>query len=156
MKKIIQSVWLYRIVRFVLGAIFIYAGFVKLLDPKAFAGAISQYDIMPEIFLAPVAIGLPAIEFLAGIGLILNVRGSLAVIFSLLLMFTAVLGYGIVTDLNIGCGCFTPEELEGINSLKQAFYRDLVMIMAAFYLFLSRHFKNRIGLNHVSWFNKIR
>jgi len=150
MKKIIQSVLLYRIVRFALGAIFIYAGFVKLLDPKAFAGAISQYDIMPEFFLAPVAIGLPAIEFLAGIGLILNVRGSLAVIFSLLLMFTAVLGYGIVTDLNIDCGCFTPEELKGINSLKQAFYRDLVMIMAAFYLFLSSHFKNRIGLNRVS------
>jgi uncharacterized membrane protein YphA (DoxX/SURF4 family) len=138
LKKIIGSPWTYHIIRFILGSIFVYAGFMKLIDPKAFARIISQYDIVPDFLLAPFAIGLPAIEFLAGLGLILNIRGSLSVIFSLLLIFVGVLGYGILNDLNGDCGCFSPEEIISQNSLTQAFYRDLFMIAGVFLLFLSR------------------
>ena len=108
MKRIIASPWPYRIIRFIIGTIFIYAGAVKLIDPKAFAHSISTYGLVPEILLAPLAIGLPALEVLAGIGLIFNIRGSLTVIFSMLIMFVIVLWYGILKDLNIDCGCFTP------------------------------------------------
>jgi uncharacterized membrane protein YphA (DoxX/SURF4 family) len=138
LKRIISSPWTYRVIRFILGSIFVYAGFIKLIDPKAFARVISQYGIVPDLLLAPFAIGLPALEFLAGIGLILNMRGSLTVIFSLLVVFVGVLGYGILNDLNVDCGCFTPEEITGQNSLRQALYRDLLMIAAVFLLFLSR------------------
>ena len=65
LQKIFLAPWPYRVVRFVLGAVFIYAGFIKLIDPKAFASVIFQYDLVPDSLLAPVAIGLPAIEFLA-------------------------------------------------------------------------------------------
>ena len=142
LKKIIQSPWTYRVIRFILGSIFVYAGFIKLIDPKAFARVISQYNIVPDFLLAPLAVGLPAIEFLAGLGLILNIRGSLAVIFGLLVVFTAVLGYGILNDLNVDCGCFSPAEITSQNNLRQAFYRDLFLIGGAFLLFLSR--SNRV------------
>jgi uncharacterized membrane protein YphA (DoxX/SURF4 family) len=145
LKEIIESPWMYRVIRFILGSIFLYAGFIKLIDPKAFARVISQYDIVPDFLLAPLAVGLPAIEFLAGLGLILNIRGSLSVIFSLLLVFTAVLGYGILNDLNVDCGCFSPEEITGQNNLRQAFYRDLFMIAGVFLLFFSR--SNRVLRN---------
>jgi len=138
LKRIIESPWTYRVIRFILGSIFVYAGFIKLIDPKGFAQTISQYDIVPAFLLAPFAIGLPALEFLAGLGLILNIRGSLSVIFSLLVVFTAVLGYGILNDLNVDCGCFSPEEITGRNNLRQAFYRDLFMIAGVFLLFFSR------------------
>ena len=36
------------LIRLVLGMVFIYAGTVKLLDPKAFARIISQYDLIPR------------------------------------------------------------------------------------------------------------
>ena len=90
----------------------------------------------------PFAIGLPALEFLAGLGLILNMRGSLAVIFSLLVVFVGVLGYGILKDLNVDCGCFSPSEITGQNNLRQAFYRDLFMIAGVLLLFFSR--SNRV------------
>jgi uncharacterized membrane protein YphA (DoxX/SURF4 family) len=145
LKRILGSPWTSRVIRFVLGSIFIYAGFIKLIDPKAFARVISQYGIVPDVLLAPFAIGLPALEFLAGLGLILNMRGSLTVISSLLLVFVGVLGYGILNDLNVDCGCFTPEEITGQNSLKQAFYRDLFMIAGVFLLLFSR--SNRVLRN---------
>ncbi len=142
-KKALQSPVPYFIIRLALGSIFIYAGFIKLLDPKAFAKAISLYYILPDVLLAPVAIGLPIIELLAGLGLIFNIRGSLAVISALLLCFTAVLGYGIFNNLNIDCGCFSSEEIREQNSLKTAFYRDLIMMGGIFFLFLSKRWFGR-------------
>ena len=129
--------------RVVLGTVFVYAGFIKLIDPKAFAVSISQYDIVPQILLAPVAIGLPALEFFAGIALIMNIRGSLTVIFSLLFLFVSVLGYGILNNLNIDCGCFSEEDIKGFNSLRIAFYRDLIMIAMASYIYAYRRFTPR-------------
>jgi uncharacterized membrane protein YphA (DoxX/SURF4 family) len=126
-----------RLVRFFLGSVFIYAGLSKLLDPKAFARVLSQYDLIPEGLLAPVSIGLPALEFLAGLGLIFAIRGSLSIIFGLLITFVIVLWYGILNNLNIDCGCFSPEEIKGYTSLRHALYRDIVMIAAAIYLYVS-------------------
>ena len=62
--------WAYHCLRLTLAGVFIYAGFIKLLDPRAFAHAIAQYDLVPEALLPLVAIGLPALELLAGLGLI--------------------------------------------------------------------------------------
>lgn len=140
LKKIVLSPWLHLFVRFAIGSVFVYAGFIKLLDPKAFAKIISHYDIVSENLLPFLAVGLPLVEFLAGVGLIFNIRGSLSIIFVLLMMFGIVLGYGIFNDLNIDCGCFTTEEINQQNSLLFAFYRDLILIGGAFFLLLSKTF----------------
>lgn len=141
---------LFIVLRWVLGAIFIYAGFIKLLDPKAFAKVIAQYDIVPQILLPPVAVGLPALELLAGMGLILMIRGSLSVIFSLLLLFVLVLGYGLLNNLNVDCGCFSEEEIKGFSSLRIAFYRDLIMMAAASYIYAYRKLLQQGKLNGLS------
>jgi hypothetical protein len=90
------------------------------------------------LLLAPVAIGLPLLELLAGIGLLFEIPGALSAIFGMLLMFCFVLWYGILKDLDIDCGCFSTEELKGQDSLRQALYRDLVMIAVCGHLFLYR------------------
>jgi uncharacterized membrane protein YphA (DoxX/SURF4 family) len=138
------SPWTYRLVRFVLAALFIYGGGVKLLDPKAFAVTISAYNLVPEPLLPVVAIGLPLIEVLAGIGLLFDLRGSLATIFALLAMFVFVLWYGILKNLDVDCGCFGPEELAGQGQLWSAFYRDLVLIgFVVPFLYASRWMRER-------------
>src|SRR4030043_1909943 len=139
-QSFIKSIFLpspQRLVRFSLGSIFIYAGFSKLLRPKTFARVLSECDLIPEGLLAPVSIGLPALEFLAGLGLIFAIRGSLSIIFGVLITFVIVLWYGILNNLNIDCGCFSPEEIKGYASLQHALYRDIVMIAAAIYLYVS-------------------
>jgi uncharacterized membrane protein YphA (DoxX/SURF4 family) len=140
-RKLLLSPKLDLIVRLLIGSVFIYAGFIKLIDPKAFAKVISQYDIVPDILLPVVAIVLPAAEFLAGLGLVMNIRGSLMVIFNLLIVFIMVLGYGIFNDMNIDCGCFSTEDINAHNSLKQALFRDLFMIVAACYLYVYKRIK---------------
>jgi hypothetical protein len=133
-----HSLWPSGLIRFGLGGVFVYSGIIKLCAPKIFARSLSQYDLIPEALLPVAAIGLPVLELLAGIGVILAFRGSLSVLFSLLVLFTTVLWYGILKDLNVDCGCFSSEELMGQAGLWRAFYRDLVMLAAALFLFVSR------------------
>ncbi len=145
LKNMMVSSWTYRLVRFVLAALFIYGGGVKLLDPKAFAATISVYNLVPEMLLPVVAVGLPLIEVLAGIGLLFDIRGSLAIIFGLLAMFVFVLWYGILKNIDVDCGCFGPEELAGQGKLWNAFYRDLILVgLVVPFLYVSRWMRERV------------
>jgi len=128
--------WSYLLLRIAIGGIFIYSGAVKLLDVKGFARMISLYDLVPELLLAAVAIGLPSLELVAGIGILFEIPGALSAIFAMLLMFCSILWYGILKDLDIDCGCFSTAELKGQDSLRQALYRDFVMIAVCCYLYL--------------------
>lgn len=150
-RTILLSPKLYLLIRFVLSLVFIYAGAAKLIDPKAFAKVISQYEIIPEFLLAPFAVGLPALELLAGIGLIFNVRGSLVIIVNLLVIFVLVLGYGVLNNMDIDCGCFNPEEINAHSSLKQALFCDLLMIGATCYLYAYKRVTNLTRKNKIQY-----
>jgi hypothetical protein len=50
------------------------------------------------------------------------------------------MGYGILNNLNADCGCFSEEDIKGFNSLRIAFYRDLIMIAMASYIYAYRRF----------------
>jgi uncharacterized membrane protein YphA (DoxX/SURF4 family) len=138
--------WAYWFVRIALAALFIYGGVIKLLDPKAFAATISAYDFVPEALLPFVAVGLPLIETIAGLALLLGRSWGLHLITGLLALFVFVLSYGILGDLDVDCGCFGAEELDKQAGLRAAFYRDLVLIgVVAPYLYLSRRVRKFAG-----------
>jgi uncharacterized membrane protein YphA (DoxX/SURF4 family) len=144
LRAILHSRWPDRVTRGILAFLFIYGGSLKLMDPKAFAATLSHYDLIPEMLLPVVAIGLPALEVAAGAALLFNVSWGLTVITGLLVLFVAVLGYGILSDLNVDCGCFGPEEIAGRQSLRQAFIRDLFLIGAASYLYYDRRARAKV------------
>ncbi|NPU83966.1 MAG: DoxX family membrane protein [Syntrophaceae bacterium] len=150
LKRILASPLPYHLLRVAMAALFLYAGGVKLLDPKAFAVTISAYNLIPEPLLPVVAIGLPLVEVIAGIGLLFQVRGSLTGIAALMVLFIAVLGYGILSDLDVDCGCFGAEELARRSSLQDAFIRDLVITGIVIpYLYWYQRFRTRAGLNRI-------
>jgi uncharacterized membrane protein YphA (DoxX/SURF4 family) len=140
-----RSPWPYRVVRICLGAIFVWAGAVKLVDPRAFARVISGYGLVPESLLVSVAIGLAALELVAGLGLVFDVRHSLKLVCTLVVMFLVVLGYGIWNQIDVDCGCFSVEEIHAQRSLRTAFLRDLGLMAAVAYLFWWRWLRERLG-----------
>jgi hypothetical protein len=123
--------------------VFVWTGGIKLMDPRAFARVLSGYEMIPGELLAPVAMGLPLIELIAGLGLVFNVRGGLGGVAAMLAVFLLVLGLGIYQDLDIDCGCFSVEELHAKSSLRTAFLRDLGLMAYAFYLFTWKRAKAR-------------
>ena len=128
-----------RGVRLVLAGVFIYSGAVKLLEPAAFAEVVAGFGLLPDTVVGPVAMVLPMVELAAGTGLVFAIRGSLSVITAMLVMFIAVLGYGIHLGLDIDCGCFGPEDPEqAYKGLRSALARDAVMMVAATFIYWSR------------------
>ncbi|BBD06762.1 DoxX family protein [Desulfovibrio ferrophilus] len=133
----LRSVWAYRLARLGLAIVFVYAGGIKLVDPQAFAVVISGYGLLPAVLVGPASILLPVLEVLAGIGLILDVRGSLGAILGMTLMFLVVLAYGIWLGLDVDCGCYGPGDPEGVafHGLRQAFVRDLMLLAMIAYAY---------------------
>jgi rhodanese-related sulfurtransferase/uncharacterized membrane protein YphA (DoxX/SURF4 family) len=138
------SLWTYRLIRWLLSIVFLYAGATKLADPRAFAALIDAYGIVPDPLLMPLAIGLPLLEVVAAIGLVADIRGSLAAISGLLAIFMAILIYGIRMGLDVDCGCFGPEDIESraYHGLRQALHRDLAMAAGIFYLYGWRRYRS--------------
>jgi len=135
--------WIYKLTRWILGGVFIYAGSTKLMEPRTFTVLIEAYGIVPESLLMPVAIGLPFLEVIAGFGLLFDIRGSLALITGLLVLFMVVLGYGIWMGLDVDCGCFGPEdpEAEAFHGLRLSLFRDLVMMGGVIFIYGWRRYR---------------
>ena len=117
--KVLLSIWVYRAVRFILAVVFVWSGISKLIEPQSFAVIIEAYGLLPDELIMAVALFLPALELLAGIGLLIDVRGSLGIVAGLLFLFMAILGYGIWMGLDVDCGCFGPEDPEWRTSHTQ-------------------------------------
>lgn len=132
------ALWAYRAIRVFLGAVFFYAGAVKISDPHAFADLISSYRLVPGPLLPIVAVGLPLFEMAAGLALAFDIKGSLASVAGLLLMFCLVLNYGILSGMDVDCGCFSTDELAELGALKKAFIRDLAMLFSVAVLYAFR------------------
>lgn len=123
------TLWLDRIIRLVLGLLFISAGVIKLHDPEAFTVVIDAFGFVPGSWTGPISIVLPIIEILVGAGLIFDLPLSLHAMTLLLIFFMALLAYGMHLGLDIDCGCYGPEDPESraFGGLRTAFYRDLFM-----------------------------
>jgi uncharacterized membrane protein YphA (DoxX/SURF4 family) len=143
-ENIVLSTWIYRSARFTISAIFVWSGISKLADPQSFAVIIDAYGLIPDSWVLPVSVLLPLIEVIGGVGLLLDLRGSLTTIAGLLLLFMLILGYGIWMGLDVDCGCFKPEdpEAKAYHGLRPAFYRDSFMGAAILYLYSWRLFRS--------------
>jgi uncharacterized membrane protein YphA (DoxX/SURF4 family) len=141
--RLILSYWPYLAVRLGLGVLFLWAGAVKIVDPRAFAKIIDGYGLVPDPLLAPVAIAVPVLELLAGLGLVFDVRGSIKLTLALLVLFTAVLGYGVASGLEIDCGCLSAEEIRAGENLRNALMRDIGLLGALGYLIYWKRAKAR-------------
>jgi len=142
-QRLLLAPWPYRVVRIVIAIIFLWSGLTKIYDPSGFAVVIDAYGLIPDTLIMPVAVGLPVLEFIAGVGLLFDVTGSLTLIASLLVLFMAILTYGILLGLDMDCGCFAPEDPEALafHGLRTALYRDFLIMAAIIYLYGWRFYR---------------
>lgn len=132
---------LYLLGRCTLAIVFIWSGAAKLFNPESFTVIIDAYGLVPSVTVWPIAVGLALLELLAGIGLIFDVPWSLEIITALMVLFIAILFYGVRMGLDIDCGCFGPDdpEAEAFHGLRPALYRDLVMMTVIGFLYTYRY-----------------
>ena len=99
---------LITVLRVMLGALFIFSGFEKLLDLKFFSLAIAEYQILPSFIIPSVALLLSLCELLCGTMLILDIfsRFSASVMLCMMAIFIAAITNNVMRGLEHDCGCF--------------------------------------------------
>jgi putative oxidoreductase len=101
-----SSAW--RILDFLIAAVFIYAGVIKAFDPVQFAHDIDNYKILPWTICVALAFYLPWLEIFCALALIFRrfYRGGLSILTALVVVFLAASIAAKVRGLDITCGCF--------------------------------------------------
>jgi len=119
--------------RVALGALFIFAGATKAYDPGQFAVEIQRYNLIPWLLGVVVALYLPWLEILSGLGLLFKrlEKGALLLVTVMLVIFTVALASAMVRGLNIDCGCFGKALIATGTTVP--FIRNIVLLgLAAF------------------------
>ena len=139
-KHIVGKVWV-NLCRFLLGALFIFSGFVKAVDPLGFFYKIQDYltafgmiSWFPSYAPLLVGIVLSAIEFSVGVFLFLGIRRKVASVLALLLMvvMTPLTLYLALANPVSDCGCFGDA---WILTNWQTFGKNVVLLVAAVSVF---------------------
>ncbi len=135
---------LVSIARVIVGALFIFSGFIKLNDPLGFSYKLQEYfgaDVLGLEFLIPYALPLAVFlvifEVVLGVMLLLGYKVKFTM-WSLLLMilfFTFLTFYSAYFEKVTDCGCFgdaiplTPWE---------SFWKDVILLVLILFLFWKR------------------
>jgi len=120
------------IIRLIIGGVFAYSGWEKLMSPvENFIAVIDQYQFIPANLIPAVAFTVPWLALIFGVYLVLGfvTRVSAIVLSVLLVVFVTLLGRAIAMNLPITeCGCFG----SGVTlAPHQALILDSVLLIAA-------------------------
>lgn len=129
--------------RVLLGALFLYSGYIKIAQPLQFAAAVAGYQAVPETWIWPIAQYFPWLEVALGIGLLAGwklrpVAGAAA---GLLLFFTALLTVTWLRGIQANCGCLSFDDPISPATIA----RDSLMLVPAFYLLLEGRLKKALA-----------
>ena len=133
-KDLLPSTRVYVLARICTGIILFWAGGVRLMDMGAFIRILSSYSSLPDAVIFSVAIGLPVAQLIAGVGLVLDLRGSVKASLCVLLLSVAVLASGILCHLNLDGSLFPAEPTAPQKGLPRALLIDAGLLVVMLYL----------------------
>jgi uncharacterized membrane protein YphA (DoxX/SURF4 family) len=129
--------------RILVGATFIFSGFVKAVDPVG--GAIKFHDYFHAFHLdwlmsltMPASIGLATLEFLLGVFLVFNIfpKKTATTAFFFMTFFTLLTLTLAIFNPVTDCGCFG-DAIKLTNW--QTFWKSVVLMVFATFLYISRN-----------------
>ncbi len=125
-----------RVLRILLGALFLFASAGKIADPAAFAAIITNYQLLPPKLVLATAVVLPWIEAVCGLALVFGryKNGAAALVCLMMVVFTGLILYNGYRGLNVACGCFSLAAKEPSNFAVNTL-RNLLILGAGVWVF---------------------
>ena len=126
--NIIKSLNLPLVFRIILGGVFIYASYSKILDPAAFSENIHNFHITPTAVENLSALIIPWIELIVGVFLIMGVflEGAATITTGMLIFFIIILSQAVFRGIDVHCGCFKSEADFGVTDLRFELIKHIV------------------------------
>ncbi|WP_203983544.1 MauE/DoxX family redox-associated membrane protein [Sphaerisporangium rufum] len=100
--------WVTTVARLVVAGVLIVAGWLKIGTPALSVQAVKAYELLPVSVATAVGYGLPILEIVVGVLLVVGLltRAAGAVSALLMLAFVAGIASAWARGLRIDCGCF--------------------------------------------------
>jgi uncharacterized membrane protein YphA (DoxX/SURF4 family) len=135
---------LVAVLRILMGALFIFSGFFKVLDLNSFGTVILRYRILPEILIPYAAIVFPFLELTVGCSLLcgFRIRSNALIAIALMLAFIFAISVNVIRGETFDCGCFELNRF-GIdeNISTTLIIRDLCFVLVLYIIFnAKRHY----------------
>jgi uncharacterized membrane protein YphA (DoxX/SURF4 family) len=133
------------LLRLIVGVLFVYASFEKILHPNQFAIAVRSYQIIPVSLSNLFSLSVLWPELVAGAFLIVGLftRPAAGAILILTSMFTVAIGIVMFKGLVIDCGCFGPDGGTPVGPL--SLIRNILLITAC--VLIMRYDRGFLSLN---------
>jgi uncharacterized membrane protein YphA (DoxX/SURF4 family) len=138
--------FLYQIARIIVGVLFIFSGYVKLVDPLGFSYKLEEYfgpGVLEIEFLVPFALPIAVFvviyELLLGVTLLIGYAPKFTR-WSLLLMiifFTFLTFYSAYFNKVTDCGCFG--DAIPLDPW-QSFYKDIILLVLILFIFFKHKY----------------
>lgn len=104
-----ETVWL--ALRLVLAVVLLSAAVAKVRDPRRFADEIGRYELLPRPAHWPAAVGLIALEAIAGLLALAGEVAGVLLALGLFAAFSVAVGSALRAGRAIPCGCFGGDEV---------------------------------------------
>ena len=140
-KTVFGNQWIELAARWILGVIFVYASYNKILAPAVFAKIIYGYDLFPTMFINLMAIIVPFLELVAGLALIIGFypRSAALIVNAMLLVFITALSINLIRGHEFDCGCFSINSSGQGTFAGQLIFRDFLILALGLYVFFFRN-----------------
>lgn len=145
------------ILRVAFGAVFIFSGFVKVIDPLGFTYKIEDYlTAFGEFFTYFIPLALPAsifictLEMVIGLNMVFKIRYRLTTLIALLFMIfmTGLTLYTVIFDPVSDCGCFGDAI---IISNTATFVKNIFLLAIIIFLFVNRKNTRPLFTPAIDW-----
>lgn len=150
--KIAWAVTWRFVVRYIVGALFVWAAISKIGNLQEFYVSLRAYQLpLPNLLLQLVAVTLPWLELFCGLMLLtgFNLRAATGWAFILCVVYVLCTGQAWLRGLTISCGCLDlqflgltpdahPSLIAFLESVRFAFFRAVLLCAAC--LWLLRYF----------------
>ena len=107
--KFLYNQYAHLIVRFLIGALFVYSSVPHVFNAMGLASSIYNYRLFPAPIIGLSAAIIPWVSLLAGLSLILGVkiRAASFIVSALLVIFMSLAVISVIRGIDIDCGCFS-------------------------------------------------
>ena len=124
----LKSLNLPFVFRLILGVVFIYASYDKILNPAGFSDNIHNFHVTPAAVENLAALIIPWLELIVGVFLIFGVflEGAISITIGMLIFFIIILSQAVFRGIDLHCGCFKSEADVGATDLRFELIKRIV------------------------------
>ncbi len=132
----LNNSWIELIIRWTMGATFLFACYHKIIAPAHFAKIVYGYYLFPDFTINLIAIILPFLELFSALALILGVypRSAALIINGMLFAFIIALSINLIRGVEFDCGCFSVGESGYSYSIGELLARDIFLFVLGLYM----------------------